>query len=66
MMKQLLKGLSEEQIAKVKSCNSCEDLLRLAEEEGVQLTDEQLAAISGGGCSDDDDGIDDGRRKRDA
>ena len=66
MMKQLLKGLSEEQIAKVKSCNSCEDLLRLAEEEGVQLTDEQLAAISGGGCSDSEDDSDDGKRKIDA
>ena len=35
MKKELLKGL----------------LLKLAKEEGIDLTDEQLSAISGGGCS---------------
>lgn len=52
MKKELLKGLSEEQIAKVKSCKSHEDLLTLAKNEGVELTEEQLAVVSGGGvCS---------------
>ena len=41
MKKELLKGLSEEQIAKVKACKSHEELLALAKQEGVELTDEQ-------------------------
>ena len=49
MNKELLKGLSEEQIAKVKACNSAEEVLALAKAEGVELTDEQLEAASGGG-----------------
>lgn len=28
-----------------------QELLKLAKEEGIDLTDEQLSAISGGGCS---------------
>ena len=52
MKQELLKGLSEEQIAKVKSCKNHEELLVLAKAEGIELTDEQLSAISGGGaCS---------------
>ena len=52
MRKDLLKGLTEEQIAKVKACKNHEELLALAKSEGIELTDEQLAAISGGGaCS---------------
>ena len=52
MNKELLKGLSEEQIAKIKDCKTQEDLLRVAKEEGIELTEEQLAAASGGGaCS---------------
>ena len=52
MKKELLKGLTEEQIAKVKACNNSDELLTLAKAEGIELTDEQLTAISGGGaCS---------------
>lgn len=54
MKKELLKGLTEEQIAKVKACKNQEDLLKIAKEEGVTLTDEQLAAVSGGFCSSSD------------
>ena len=50
MRKELLKGLTDEQIAKVKSCKSNEEVLALAKEEGVELTGEQLEAVSGGGC----------------
>ena len=50
MREELLKGLTEEQIAKVNECNSAEEILALAKEEGVQLSDEQLEAVSGGGC----------------
>ena len=50
MRKELLKGLSEEQIAKLNECDSAEEILSLAKAEGVQLSDEQLEAVSGGGC----------------
>ncbi len=49
MNKELLKGLSEEQFAKVKACKNSEELLELAKKEGVELTDEQLQVIAGGG-----------------
>ena len=56
MKKELLKGLTEEQIAKVKLCKNSDELLMLAKAEGVELTDEQLTAISGGGaCSSEKD-----------
>ena len=52
MKKELLKGLTKEQIEKVKACKNHEELLALAKEEGIELTSEQLTAISGGGaCS---------------
>ena len=50
MKEELLKGLSEEQIAKVKACKSQEEIIALAKKEGVELTDEQLEAVSGGSC----------------
>ena len=50
MRKELLKGLSEEQIKKVEACKSSEEILNLAKAEGIELTDEQLEAVSGGGC----------------
>lgn len=48
MRAELLKGLIEEQIAKVKACKSQEEMLALAKQEGIELTDEQLEAVSGG------------------
>ena len=49
--KDLLAGLSEEQIAKVRACKSSDELLKLAKKEGIELTPEQLEAVSGGVCS---------------
>ena len=52
MKEDLLKGLTEEQILKIKECKTSEELLALAKAEGISLTDEQLEAISGGNfCS---------------
>ena len=51
MKEELLKGLTEEQIAKVRACEDPRDLLQLAKDEGVELNEEQLNAVSGGGCS---------------
>lgn len=51
MKQDLLKGLTNEQIAKVKACKNSNEILKLAKEEGIELTEEQLNAISGGGCN---------------
>ena len=50
MKKELLKGLTDEQIEKASRCHSEAELIALAEKEGVELTSEQLAAVSGGFC----------------
>jgi len=50
MNEELLKGLTEEQIAKAKACKNSDELLQLAKAECVELNEEQLAAVSGGGC----------------
>jgi transposase-like protein len=51
MKEELFKGLSEEQIARIKECKNQEEVLKLAKEEGVELSEEQLEAVSGGVCS---------------
>ena len=63
MKEELLKGLSEEQIAKIRECKSQEELLKLAQEEGIELTDEQLAAVSGGACTTTEDEKENNHRK---
>ena len=50
MRKDLVKGLTDEQIEKASRCHSEAELLALAKEEGIELTDEQLAAVSGCAC----------------
>ena len=51
MREDLFKGLSEEQLAKVRACKNKDELLELAKEEGVELTEEQLEGVSGGACT---------------
>ena len=41
-------NLSSEQMEKVKACKTAEELEKLAEEEGFELSDEMLEPISGG------------------
>lgn len=55
MKQELLQGLTEEQIAKLKTCKNAEEILTAAKEEGIELTDEQLEAVSGGNCFTDFD-----------
>jgi superfamily II helicase len=50
MKEDLLKGLSKEQIARIRDCKNSDEILALAKEEGIALTDEQLEVISGGGA----------------
>ena len=44
---ELLKGLTKEQKAKLENCKNTEEMLKIAREEGIELTDEQLEAVSG-------------------
>ena len=48
MKQDLFQGLTDAQREKAKNCHSTEELLKIAKEEGVELNDEQLSAISGG------------------
>ena len=50
MKKELLKDLTPEQLERVKACKNNEEILSLAKKEGFELTEEQLEAVSGGGC----------------
>ena len=51
MKEELLKDLTEEQIEKVRNCANADEIVALAKKEGIQLTEEQLAAVNGRGCS---------------
>jgi lactobin A/cerein 7B family class IIb bacteriocin len=42
------KDLSEEQRAKVAGARTPEDMLRIAQEEGYELSDEELEQVAGG------------------
>ena len=43
-----IEGLTPEQQEKVKGCSTPEEMLAVAQEEGYELSDEQLEAVSGG------------------
>ena len=44
-----LNALTAEQRAKAKACTTAEELKALVAEEGLELTDDQLDAVAGGG-----------------
>ena len=46
MRKELLNGLTEEQIKKVQACKSPEEILDLAKSEGVALNDGLFEALT--------------------
>ncbi len=48
MDKKLLEGLTDSQKAALKQCKTKEDLMALIDREGFDLSDEQMAAVSGG------------------
>ena len=57
-------NLSEDVKAKLKGCETPEEILALAQEEGYELIDEQLEGVSGGWggkCEDQNYCFDDGR-----
>lgn len=51
MRNELLKGLTKDQIERVRACSDAKQLLALARREGIELTSEQLEAIYGGACT---------------
>lgn len=51
MKGELIQGLTEEQIAKAKACKNQEELLAVTKQEGIELNEEQLEAVNGGGCT---------------
>ena len=46
--KKYFDGLSDDLKKKATACKSAEELMALAKTEGIELTDDQLDAISGG------------------
>ena len=46
--KEMYDSLSDDLKAKATECKTAEELITLAKTEGIELTDEQLDAISGG------------------
>ena len=46
-----LNKLTDEQMERARACKTAEDLISLAQAEGLELTDEQLEAVAGGGTS---------------
>ena len=49
--KKMFEGLSDDLKKKATECKNAEELMELAKSEGIELTDEQLDAISGGSDS---------------
>ena len=43
-----LKDLTEEQMKRARECKTPEELIELAQAEDIELSDEQLDAVSGG------------------
>lgn len=54
MKEELLKGLTATQKSKILACQKADEISALAKEEGVELTNEQLEAVSGGECDNKD------------
>ncbi len=50
MDERLFEGLSEEQKEALKNCKTPEEIMELVAEEGLELNEAQMEAVSGGGC----------------
>ena len=49
----LARDLPEEKKAEIRAAQTPEEMLRMAQEEGVELTDEQLENVAGGWLDND-------------
>ena len=52
-MQELFNNLTDEQKEKFKACNTQEDLMKALDEESIELSPDQLEAVSGGSFWDD-------------
>ena len=56
-----IKDLTPEQMEKARACSSADELIELAKAEGIELSDDQLDAVAGGGnwegCPDNQCGV---------
>ena len=50
MDERLFEGLSEEQKEALKNCKTTEEIMEMAANEGLELNEAQMEAVSGGGC----------------
>ena len=50
MDERLFEGLSEEQKEALKNCKTTEEIMELVAEEGLELNEVQMEAVSGGAC----------------
>jgi len=51
LLKGIWENLTNEQKEKAKACNTVDELTRFAAQEGIELTDELLETVSGGGST---------------
>jgi hypothetical protein len=58
---ELLGSLTKEQLDKVHACRNNNELMFLARLEGIELTEEQLESVVGGGCGNNGDPDNDGK-----
>ena len=49
-LERIFAQLSDEQKEQFKNCKSMDEVMRLVNEENVELTDEQLEFLGSGGC----------------
>ena len=51
-LERIFAQLSDEQKEQFRNCRDMDEVMKLADEENVELTDEQLEFLASGGCSD--------------
>ncbi len=51
-LERIFAQLSDEQKEQFRSCKDMDEVMKLAKEENVELTDDQLEFLASGGCGD--------------
>ena len=52
-LERIFAQLSDEQKEQFRNCKDMDEVMKLADEENVELTDEQLEFLASGGCGDE-------------
>ena len=53
-LERIFAQLSDEQKEQFKNCKDMDEVMKLAEEENFELTDDQLESLASGGCDNPD------------